>query len=118
MIRTGRSPRTDLSAPFEPSPSSTARRIGVAFPGTTGRAAPQLRPGAVLPTCAPLSAREQEVLVLLAAGLTDRAIATVLQISPRTVTTHVGSIYNKLGTSSRVVAATFAVRYGLAECAI
>ena len=46
-----------------------------------------------LPT---LSAREHEVLRLLADGLTDREIAAALTISPRTVETHVSSILHKL----------------------
>ncbi len=53
----------------------------------------------------PLSAREQEVLKLIAAGLTNREIAAALVISPETVKKHTGSIYGKLGVRGRTEAA-------------
>jgi two-component system response regulator DevR len=52
-----------------------------------------------------LSARERDVLRLLADGMTDREIAAALVISPRTVETHVSSILRKLSVSSRADAA-------------
>jgi DNA-binding NarL/FixJ family response regulator len=52
-----------------------------------------------------LSAREQEVLRLLAEGLTDREIASALAISPRTVESHVSSVLRKLGVRNRAEAA-------------
>ncbi len=52
-----------------------------------------------------MSEREEEVLRLLADGLTDREIATVLTISPRTVETHVSRILGKLGVRNRAEAA-------------
>jgi DNA-binding NarL/FixJ family response regulator len=52
-----------------------------------------------------LSAREAEVLGLLAEGLTDREIAASLQISPRTVETHVSKVLHKLGVRNRAEAA-------------
>jgi DNA-binding NarL/FixJ family response regulator len=52
-----------------------------------------------------ISAREREVLALLADGLTDREIADRLGISPRTVETHVGSLLSKLGVRNRAQAA-------------
>ena len=52
-----------------------------------------------------MSAREEEVLALLADGLTDREIAERLGISPRTVETHVGSLLSKLGVRNRAQAA-------------
>jgi DNA-binding CsgD family transcriptional regulator len=60
-----------------------------------------------------LTAREVEVLRLVATGLTDAQIAEQLVISPRTVTTHLTSIYNKLGISSRSAATRFAVEHQL-----
>ena len=61
-----------------------------------------------------LTRREVEVLRLVAAGLTDAQVAERLYLSPRTVTTHLTSIYNKLGVSSRLAAARFAIEHGLA----
>ncbi len=52
-----------------------------------------------------LSAREREVLRLLADGLTDREIAAALHISPRTVESHVSSLLRKLGVRNRAEAA-------------
>jgi DNA-binding NarL/FixJ family response regulator len=57
------------------------------------------------PALASLTTRELEVLRLLAGGLTDRAIADALTISPRTVESHVGSILAKLGVRNRAEAA-------------
>lgn len=52
-----------------------------------------------------LSSREAEVLRLLSDGLTDREIGESLQISPRTVETHVGNVLRKLGVRNRAEAA-------------
>jgi predicted ATPase/DNA-binding CsgD family transcriptional regulator len=60
-----------------------------------------------------LSARELEVLRLLAQGHSDQEIADALFVSRRTASTHVANILNKLGLDSRVAAATHAVRHGL-----
>jgi len=61
-----------------------------------------------------LSAREVEVLRLVAEGLTDAEAARRLFLSPRTVTTHLTSIYNKLGVGSRLAAVRFAIDHDLA----
>ncbi|HEY7033900.1 MAG TPA: LuxR C-terminal-related transcriptional regulator [Thermomicrobiales bacterium] len=61
-----------------------------------------------------LTAREVEVLRLVAAGQTNDEIAEVLCVTRRTVTTHVTNILGKLGLSSRTQAAAFAHRHGLA----
>jgi predicted ATPase/DNA-binding CsgD family transcriptional regulator len=60
-----------------------------------------------------LTPREVEVLRLVAQGLTDAQVAERLVISPRTVTTHLSSIYNKLGSNSRAAAARFAAEHQL-----
>jgi LuxR family maltose regulon positive regulatory protein len=52
----------------------------------------------------PLTDREQDVLELLAAGLTNREVAERLVISAETVKKHTGSIYAKLGVHSRSAA--------------
>lgn len=59
-----------------------------------------------LSMAASISAREQEVLHLMNAGLTSREIAHKLSISESTVKTHLGNIYTKLGVNSRVQAIT------------
>jgi predicted ATPase/DNA-binding CsgD family transcriptional regulator len=61
-----------------------------------------------------LTAREVEVLRLVAAGMTDARIAETLVLSPRTVNTHLRSIYAKLGISSRSAATRFALEHHLA----
>jgi len=60
-----------------------------------------------------LTPREVEVLRLVAQGLTDAQVAERLVISYRTVTTHLSSIYNKLGSNSRAAAARFAAEHQL-----
>jgi DNA-binding CsgD family transcriptional regulator/tetratricopeptide (TPR) repeat protein len=62
-----------------------------------------------------LSPREREVLLLLAAGRTNREIGEHLFISQKTVGVHVGNILAKLGVSGRVEAAAVAIRLGLTE---
>jgi class 3 adenylate cyclase len=62
-----------------------------------------------------LSARELEVLGLVAAGRTNGEIARALFISPKTASVHVTHILDKLGVSNRVEAATMAARFGLGE---
>ena len=61
-----------------------------------------------------LSARELDVLRLIARGMENAEIAGALSISPRTVKNHVSSVLSKLGMPSRVQAAVYAVRQGLA----
>ena len=60
-----------------------------------------------------LTPREYEVLQLLAAGRTNRAIAEALDISEHTVKFHVTSILSKLDAESRTAAAVQAARSGL-----
>jgi DNA-binding CsgD family transcriptional regulator len=61
----------------------------------------------------PLSRRETEVLRLVAAGLTNREIASSLVLSEHTVHRHVANVLRKLGQSSRAAAAASATRTGL-----
>jgi DNA-binding NarL/FixJ family response regulator len=72
------------------------------------------RPGTSRPAYpAGLTAREVEVLRLVAEGLTNEQVAERLIISPRTVEKHLESIYGKLGVSSRTAATRFAVEHQL-----
>jgi ATP/maltotriose-dependent transcriptional regulator MalT len=61
-----------------------------------------------------LSAREVDVLRLVAEGLTDAQVADRLFLSPRTVNAHLRSIYGKLGIPSRGAAIRFALDHHLA----
>jgi LuxR family transcriptional regulator, maltose regulon positive regulatory protein len=67
---------------------------GLSFSSMTEKALPE-----------PLSSREQEVLQLIAAGLTNREIAERLVIAAETVKKHVSNIRDKLGVSNRMQAA-------------
>jgi DNA-binding CsgD family transcriptional regulator len=79
-------------------------RLTIAEPGVpaTGASARSL-----------LTPREQDVLVLLAAGSTARAIAGQLRVSPRTVCKHLEHIYAKLGVGDRLSAVSQAHSLGL-----
>jgi DNA-binding CsgD family transcriptional regulator len=61
----------------------------------------------------PLTAREIEVLSLVATGKTNRAIAQELRISEKTVARHVSNIFTKLGLSSRAAATAYAYQHDL-----
>jgi DNA-binding NarL/FixJ family response regulator len=78
-------------------------------PGSAASAAP---PSSGYP--AGLTAREVELLALVARGLTNGQVAQELYLSPRTVNAHLTSVYRKLGVSSRGAATRFAVENGLA----
>ncbi|HET7095055.1 MAG TPA: LuxR C-terminal-related transcriptional regulator, partial [Thermomicrobiales bacterium] len=88
---------------------ATTLREAVAVAEAIIAPAPERRPSSL-----PLSARERDVLRLLAEGRTDREIAAALSLSYRTVTTHVTAILSKLDVESRTAAAVYAVRSGLA----
>jgi DNA-binding NarL/FixJ family response regulator len=60
-----------------------------------------------------LTAREVEVLRLVAHGLTNEQVAEQLVISPRTVNSHLTSIYSKIRASSRSAATRYAIEHNL-----
>lgn len=60
-----------------------------------------------------LTAREVEVLLLVAEGSTNREIGQTLTISPKTVNRHVENIFNKLGVGSRAAAVATALKTGV-----
>jgi DNA-binding CsgD family transcriptional regulator/tetratricopeptide (TPR) repeat protein len=64
-------------------------------------------------TGAPLSARELEVSRLVASGNSNAQIATALFISPRTVTTHLDHVYQRLGLNSRTALTRYLADSGL-----
>jgi LuxR family maltose regulon positive regulatory protein len=88
-------------------PDYVERLLGAfqAIPSTTGHGE------SALPE--PLSQREEEVLRLIAAGLTNREIAERLIISAETAKKHVGNICDKLGVRNRTEAAARARELGL-----
>jgi DNA-binding CsgD family transcriptional regulator len=75
---------------------------------------PTVPPVPPVPTAtpSPLTRREGEVLRLLADGLSDRAVAARLVISPKTVEKHVGAVLRKTGTGSRTAAVVQAMERG------
>jgi DNA-binding CsgD family transcriptional regulator len=66
-----------------------------------------------LPRPADLTARETQVVGLLARGLPTKRIARVLGISVKTADHHVQNAYGKMGVSTRAAAALFAMEHGL-----
>jgi HD-GYP domain-containing protein (c-di-GMP phosphodiesterase class II) len=60
-----------------------------------------------------LTAREVEVLRLVARGWPNKRIAAELSISPKTASTHIEHIYTKLGVTNRALASLFAAKHGL-----
>ena len=81
---------------------------------TSLRSASLARPGAVAAVADQrLTAREIEILGLIAEGLGNKAIAARLRISDHTVKFHIASIFAKLSAGSRTEAVTIGVRQGL-----
>ena len=76
--------------------------------GAAGHRVPRRREGP-----AGLTAREVEVLVLVARGMSNKEIAERLVISAKTVGNHVEHIYTKIDASNRAAASLFAMRHGL-----
>jgi DNA-binding NarL/FixJ family response regulator len=101
--------------------AAAAGRAGTDGPTSTteagapggGKASDDRSPAEVLG----LSAREWEVLELVASGRTNGQIAEELFISPKTASVHVTHILDKLGVQNRVEAATIAARLGAGQAA-
>jgi HD-GYP domain-containing protein (c-di-GMP phosphodiesterase class II) len=71
------------------------------------------RPRRRRPQVAGLTARELEVLQLIARGRSTKQIAADLTITPKTADSHIQHIYSKLGVSTRAAATVFAMHHGL-----
>jgi len=84
-------------------------------PAVARRLMSNLHPSTASATAEDLTARELEVLRLLAEGRANKEIAAALSLSERTARTHVSSILAKLGLNSRTQAALWAVREGLVD---
>jgi DNA-binding CsgD family transcriptional regulator len=78
------------------------------------RAVLGLLAGGAAVDASPLSPREREVIRLLAAGLTNRSIASELFLSEKTVARHLSNIFVKLDVSTRTAAAAYAFEHRLA----
>jgi non-specific serine/threonine protein kinase len=94
--------------------NAVSEAISLAESIAAGSSGPELHPAPETGAGAyGLSAREQEVLRLLAQRWTDAEIAEALFVSPRTVNAHVRGIFAKLGVANRREAAAVAMRDGL-----
>ena len=69
----------------------------------------------VPPTLKPLTARELDVLCLVAKGLSNKEIADRMDVAEVTIRTHVSHILRKLHVANRVQATLYALREGLAS---
>jgi DNA-binding NarL/FixJ family response regulator len=87
------------------------RLDGEAVQAVLGAAGHHVQRRPALP--AGLTAREVEVLALLARGLSNKEIARRLSVSARTVGSHAEHVYTKIGVTTRGAAAMFAMRHGL-----
>jgi DNA-binding NarL/FixJ family response regulator len=98
-------PRSDLVSAIR----AAARGETVLGPTVAGRLVSRLR----RPATEPLSARETEVLMLVARGQTNAEIGRALYISEATVKTHLLRAFGKLGVSDRTAAVTRAIELGM-----
>ena len=105
LLRAGGSPVSPVVA------RSVLRAIRSRMGGTSGTASTPAR--AANPENNPLSARETEILQLLAKGMSFNEIGEILGISPHTVTAHIKKIYRKLAVHSRGEAVYEASQMGL-----
>ena len=97
-LRSGRGP-----SPPGARPPGTAATVPPAAPATALSGPAALIPASVL------TAREQEIALLIARGLSNRGIADELVISPATAARHVANILGKLGLNSRAQVAAWTV---------
>jgi predicted ATPase/DNA-binding CsgD family transcriptional regulator len=100
--------RYALSFARDVSPASEHQPAGAVPPEQAGPGGRD-GPAALVPVSV-LTAREQEIALLIARGLSNRAIAEELVISPATAARHVANILGKLGVNSRAQVAAWTVR--------
>jgi DNA-binding NarL/FixJ family response regulator len=93
-----------------------ARRLLKHFSAPPAAGVPAPRPEArPEPPLRPLSQREQEILQLIAKGVSNAEAAAVLSLSRATIRTHLEHIYQKLEVTNRVEAVTEGIRKGLID---
>jgi DNA-binding NarL/FixJ family response regulator len=85
----------------------------VSLEGAVGRSLEYVNRGVLKPGLSPLSERELDVLNHVAAGLSNKQIATRLDISEKTVRNHLNRIFSKLSVTNRTEAVVTAMRDGL-----
>lgn len=98
------------------SPEMMSKFVAAFRAKPAASAAAIAQPSPAIPACLPhdgLSAREREILLLLARGDSNKLIARELNIAETTVKVHVHAILRKLQLSSRVQAAVYASSHGL-----
>jgi DNA-binding NarL/FixJ family response regulator len=69
--------------------------------------------GVTMATLSNLTSRELEILHLILAGYTNKAIAAKIYISQKTVEFHLDNIYRKIGVRTRLMAGVWALQQGL-----
>jgi DNA-binding NarL/FixJ family response regulator len=106
---------TDLEVVDEAPTLEAARVLGVVADAFVVAPVDHDEAAGALVGAESLTARELDVLRLLAEGLSNKAIATRLGISDQTVKFHVASIGGKLGARNRTDAVRLAIRRGLIE---
>jgi DNA-binding NarL/FixJ family response regulator len=100
-------------------PDELARAIQAAAGGQAPldpRAARELLAGRRTPAAPALTAREEEVLALVAEGMPNKLIARRLEISERTVKGHLTHVFERIGVTDRTQAALWAREHGLGTC--
>jgi DNA-binding CsgD family transcriptional regulator len=98
------------------APPATAETPSAETPSAETPSAGRPRPAPVTRVLVePLSPRELEVLAQLAAGRSNKEIATVLFVAPGTVKAHLNHIFRKLGAGSRLQAVAHAREAGLLD---
>jgi DNA-binding NarL/FixJ family response regulator len=122
LVRTTAEARTALREAAEAAAAAAARAFSLAellddelavLAEEEIRRAPQRSSNDFSDGANSLSPREREVLALVAAGYTNKAIADALYLSPNTVKTHVSSLLHKLRADTRVQLAAIATKRGL-----
>jgi DNA-binding CsgD family transcriptional regulator len=109
LVRAGSHERARIAALLEAAVPAF-RALGM---DSWERRALRLLPGHGAPLPDRLTAREAEVLGLLAAGKTNKEIAAQLILSPATVERHVANLYRKIGARRRAEATAYALNHGL-----